>query len=376
MSRRRNQQIASLFCFALLFVMGTTAFSFGDAGLVANRNFPNTNAVLSDLDSISRSIAQTDRQLKELRKTIQSARTNVKNAASLTKKVGEVERKIERIRREVDSLSRIPQLRMFKAIASGLKSMGSKVKAVRRKADSLRKTKLDPASKKLSDLDSEVRSAQRKLSGVSLQVRSARAQLASYRDRVVRNGSRRLEVAAVETAARAAKGPVSELKSVVADIAGIVTKVQSQVSQIRTVTSTINRYGSGVSKVERKLDPIDKKAKSVKKVMDKSISFKIPFKKKRVTVSVRKVLSAPGDVLKVAVKPLTAIAKKLLKPLTSKIRFDVKAPKELQQLSQALDSLQRIRFDVSSQVHQLKSKVRKMDSATIKNALSKLARLS
>lgn len=376
MTRRSNEHFTAVFCFALFVVMGIVSSSFAGAEKVSNRNFPKTNAVLSDLDSISRSIATTDRQLNELRKTIRSARSSVKNAASLTKKVGSVERKIERIRREVDSLSRIPQLKMFKAVASGLKSMGAKVKVIRRKADNVRKTKLDPAARKLRDLESEVNSAQRKLAGVSLQVKAARRQLASYRDRVVRGGSGRALVAAVETTSSVARGPVSELKSVVSEIASVTTKIQRQVSQIRSVTSNINRYASGVSKVEQKLDPIDRKAKSVKKVMDKSISFKIPFKKKRVTVSVRKILSAPGDVLKIAVKPLTAIAKKLLKPLTKKFRFDIKAPKELQQLSQAFDSLQRLRFDVSSDLQKLKSKVRKLDSSTIKNAISKLARLS
>ena len=99
----------------------------------------------------------------------------------------------------------------------------------------------------------------------------------------------------------------------------------------------VNGLRSPIDKLQRDLAAIDKKVRDIDRVLSKKLTLKLPFK--TIRISVRQVIQSPGKVLDVALKPLTKLANKALKPVTSKLQPNIKVPKQLAQIPQELERL-------------------------------------
>ena len=170
-------------------------------------------------------------------------------------------------------------------------------------------------------------------------------------------------VDALERLSQTTRTQIAPMRQTITDIDQTGTGVESKINAFSSSVRRLLSLKSGVDKLNSKLKPIDKKAKSLAKVMDKQLGFKVPFSSKRVSFSVRKVLATPEKILKPAVKPLTKIANKLLKPLTKKVNFDIKAPKELAQIMDQIDQLSRINMNLDGSIDRLR---RNTESTTIR----------
>ena len=74
--------------------------------------------------------------------------------------------------------------------------------------------------------------------------------------------------------------------------------IEPKLNQYSKLVTNLTTLQSGLDKLNKKLTPVDQKVAKIDNVLSTSMTFKIPFskKKKTFTISIRKALEMPGDV--------------------------------------------------------------------------------
>lgn len=328
--------------FGTLLILGL-AVSVSHANLVntnSNRNLPETQALERELNLTQQALASTTARLKRLQSAARSGRKKAEEVSSMIKQIRTVEDQIGRLEKELNSLSKIPQLKMLKPLVSSLKSLKGQVNKIRVKADKVRKEKIDPAIKKIRDFEADVSKVASQVKAAEMETIAAKKQLSQMKSYVAANGYKNYHVSALEAFSQTAKYAAMPMRKALGEIDSNSADAESKINSYAKALSAVAKLKSGVAKIKSDLAPIDKKARDLDRVLSKRISFKIPFKKKKVSFTVRQVIESPGKIIGIAVKPLTAIAKKLLSPLTKKFKINIKAPSELREIEAKLASLQ------------------------------------
>lgn len=307
---------------------------------------PVTDLLQKDLETSRAAISSTHSRLKRLQSSARDCRKAAENVSNMIKAIKAIEDQISRLESQLNSLSKVPQLKMLKPIATGLGQLKSKVAKVRVNADKVRKSVIDPSITKIKTFEKKVSAVAKKVQVAEVETIASQQQISSFKSYVTRNGFRRLEVLALEKFSGTVRKPLVPIRNVLKKIDNTGANAEGKLVSFKNSMNPVLALKSGVDKLKKKLEPIDKKARDLDKAMNKALTFKIPFTKKRVSVTVRKILEAPDKVLKIAVKPLTKLATKILSPLTKKIKFDIKAPKELQQIADKLESLKSKKLDL------------------------------
>ena len=314
---------------------------------IASQKLPETTALEKELRQIHTSLDATSERVKKAKTTLTNGRHAAEAAVEMIGQIRSVEDQISRLERELKSISKIPQFRLLKPVAKGVTGLKEKVESIKEKAEKLRDKKIKPAIKKMKNLEAKLAKLQTDLGYATTETASAVSHINLLRNFVISQQFPDIQVRALEAVSKATRYPVSPAQDALTEFDSACTDLENQVNTYKSHLNKLTSLKPGLDKVKAKMKPIDDKVKSIAKVLNKKLGFKIPLSKgKRVSFTVRKIIEAPGKVLDIAVKPLTKIAEKLLKPLTKNLKFDIKAPKELQQISAQLDALNRFSFNI------------------------------
>ena len=121
----------------------------------------------------------------------------------------------------------------------------------------------------------------------------------------------------LEQLAAGARPAVRPFNQILREIDGAGAGVEGELNAVGGQLKQLTRMKSGIDRLQRELAPIARKANDLNRVLNKSLSFKIPFGK-RVSFSVRTVIESPGKVMDIALKPLQKLAQKALQPVLGK----------------------------------------------------------
>ena len=313
----------------------------------ASKKLPETTALEKELRQIHKSLAATSTRVKKAKKTLSNGRYAAEASIKMISQIRSVEKQISRLERELKSISQMAQFRALKPVAKAVARLNSKVKNIREKAEKLRDKKIKPAVKKMKKLEVKLAKLNTGLRYASFETVSAVRHINHLKKIVISQQYADTQVRALEALSTTTRAPVTPAKNALYEFDSACTDLENQVNAYKAHMKKLTSLKPGLDKVKAKMKPIDRKVKGIAKVLDKKLGFKIPFSKgKRVFFTVRQVLETPGKVLDIAVKPLTKIAQKLLKPLTKNLKFDIKAPKELQQISAQLNTINRFSLNI------------------------------
>jgi len=255
------------------------------------------------------------------------------------------EDKMRRLEQELNSYSHIPPLKMLRTLGTGVKKLCESVTRIRTNAETVRRQAIDPNISRIKRFEAQVGKTMTKLRGLESQVQQARQQVVEVRQFTESNVRNSRVSSTLEQASRGGRNTLRPLNSALSQIDSIGRDTENKLNAASSLVKRTVSLRSEIDKLNRKLAPIDRKVRDIAKVVNKKLGFKIPLTKKRGSFSVRDILESPDRILGAAVKPLTAAAKKLLKPLTKKMQFDVKPPAELARLSESLNRLQNLNLD-------------------------------
>ena len=320
----------------IAFVLVSMATSSVDANQLRE-----TRALEADLSTTQTSIRSTRTRTERLNSKVRNVRKQMESIKQLIAGLKKAEDKIRRLEREVNSFARIPKLSFLRPLGKGLKSLRENVAKVRQRGDELNRKVIAPNIKRARTAESKLKTLIAKLRGLESKNAQARQNISQLRLFVEARISQRQIVAALEQLARSTRQTVGPFKSALTQLDQKGARVESMLNSFSNSANALLSLRGGLDKLNRTLAPVDKKVKGLAKVLDKKIVFKIPLSKKKVTFSIRKILEAPGKILKVAVKPLTKIAEKALKPFSKKFRINLKAPAEIARMQKQLEQLTR-----------------------------------
>ena len=342
----------------------------------SSRNLPQTAALEREIDLAQQALASTSSRLSRLQSAARSARKKAEEAASMVRRIKSIESQIYRIEKQLYSISKVPQLKMLKTAAAALKSLRSKVVAIRKKAEQVKRDAIDPAIRKIKAFESEVYKVKTKVQGALAETNRAEQQISTLKSYVAQYNYPRPAVSTLESLARAARATVNPMRTILQDVDRAGADAEGKLKSYAAAVSSLTRLSSGLTKIQNDLAPFDKKAKSLDKVLSKTFRIKIPFTKKYVTFSVRTILESPDRVGKVVLKPLTALAKKALSPLTKKLQLNIKPPKEIAEISAKLDSLKRKVVNLSNAQMKMANAAKSKAISSYQLAMSKIANLN
>lgn len=341
-----------------------------------SRNLPQTTALEREIDLAQQALTSTSSRLSRLQSAARNARKKAEEIASMVRRIKSIESQIYRIEKQLYSFSKVPQLKMLKPAASALKSLRYKVVSVRKKAEQVKRDAIDPAIRKIKSFEAEVYQAKQKVQGALTATNRAEQQIRTLKGYVAQYNYPRPAVATLESMARAARATVNPMRTTLQDADRAGADAEGKLNSYVSALSSVTRLSSGLSKIQSSLAPFDKKARSLDKVLSKRFRIKIPFTKKYVTFSVRTILESPDKIAGVVVKPLTALAKKALSPLTKKFKLNIKAPKELAEISAKLDSLKRKVINLSNAQMKMANVAKSQAISSYQLAMSKISSLS
>ncbi|MEK6236925.1 MAG: hypothetical protein N2C14_19630, partial [Planctomycetales bacterium] len=334
--------------------------------------FPETQALKRDLELASQSLASTAARLKRLQHAARNARKEAEDVSNMIRQIKSIESQLGRMERQLASFANIPQLKMLKPLVSALRSVKSQVYSARVKADRFRREAIDPAVKKIKSFEAEVSQVASRIRQAELETDRAKLQLAQVSAEVTRLGNKEHAVRSLESLARATRSTIRPLRVFLTDVDNAGADAERKINTYASGLSAVTRLKPGLSKLQADLSPIDKKARDLDRTLSKRLSFKIPFTKKTVSFTVRQVIESPGKILKIALKPLTAISKKILRPFAGKFKINLKAPPQIAQLSKQFDSLRGRALNMDAAHRKLNAAARSQAATAYRSALNRL----
>ena len=365
---------------ALIIAALTVTFAAQSAtanmGASSSRNLPQTSALEREIDLAQQALSSTSSRLARLQSSARDARKKAEEVASMVKRIKSIESQIYRTERQLYSFSKVPQLKMLKPAVAALKSLRSKVVAVRKKAEQVKRDAIDPAIRKIKAFEAEVYKAKQKVQGALAETNRAEQQIQTLKGYVAQYNYPRPAVSTLESLASTARVTVHPMRTTLQDVDRAGADAESKLKSYATALGSLTRLSSGLSKIQSELVPFDKKARSLDKVLSKKFRIKIPFTKKYVTFSVRSILEAPDKIAKPVVKPLTALAKKALSPLTKKLKLNIKPPKEIAEIAAKLDSLKRKVVNLANAQMKMANAAKSQAITGYELAMSKIAEMN
>ena len=184
----------------------------------SSRNLPQTAALEREIDLAQQALASTSSRLSRLQSAARSARKKAEEAASMVRRIKSIESQIYRIEKQLYSISKVPQLKMLKTAAAALKSLRSKVVAIRKKAEQVKRDAIDPAIRKIKAFESEVYKVKTKVQGALAETNRAEQQISTLKSYVAQYNYPRPAVSTLESLARAARATVNPMRIILQDV--------------------------------------------------------------------------------------------------------------------------------------------------------------
>lgn len=331
-------------------------------------NLSETNALERELDSMKKSLAATNARLKRLQSSVYDARKTTEQVSAMIRKIGDIEKKLVNVERQLNSLTKIPQLKALKLVLKGVTSVRSKIQTINAKANSFDKTVVKPATAKLRNAEAELKRVRAKFTSAEGQVMAASAHVSASKKTLMMLGNQGAHIRVLEGMSRSLRITIDPAKRVVSEMDRRSYEMENMVNNFRSKLAGLLSLQSGISKLQSNLSPVDKTARDLSRVMDKTLQIKLPFGK-QLKISVRRVLEAPDKLLKVVAKPLTALANKALSPFKNKVNIKFSAPREIEQIYAKIKQLQSQTLPIDTTLSKLKNAANGVDFAKFQNAL-------
>ena len=220
--------------------------------------------------------------------------------------------------------------------------MQKHVHQVRLKADAANKKVLTPTEKKFKALDDNLTQALSGLKDAATKVDATKAHATKLRDIVATRGDKQAEVSVLEslaTSTRAALPPVNTGIKALDDASGAIER---DVNQFKDTLTVLTEFGPVVDKLWDTVEPINRTARDLDKTLNEKIEIDILGEK--ISFTVRQIIEGPGNVADAILKPLEKMAEDALKPIVKALKLDIKPPKELVAIGEALDTLTEPNF--------------------------------
>ncbi|MEM6654396.1 MAG: hypothetical protein AAF596_01210 [Planctomycetota bacterium] len=334
-------------------------------------NLPQTGALDGELRSTQQQLTSLSSRLDSINRSISTARHRAQDIANMVRSLGRLDDKVKRIKRQLDSIVRIPQLRLVRPLADALGRIQGQLHSVRRQADSANRSYVQPLVAKLRSAEQKVTAKRNEVRQVASQTQQARGKLSELRGFVASRGYRRAEVSSLESLARSVRPTVRPVGAFASDLSRSLSGVDREFAAVASKLEGIARAKSAVAKLDRDLAKADKAARDLDKVLSKKVSIKFP---KKISISVRQVIEAPGKLIDIVLKPLQKLAEAALKPVLSKFQIRINMPREITALPGQMNGLRSI--NVNSPMGKIESALRKQVPRQFTSKVGQLLRAS
>ncbi|MCC9603612.1 hypothetical protein LOC67_23935 [Stieleria sp. JC731] len=303
-------------------------------------NMPQTRRIDSDLSQLRSDISKISQELSTLQSNVRGARGKVDNAITVSRTIREMDRKLDRLVDQLKPYYSVPKVRtVARTLAKNLERIQTQVHALRKKTDKCEKDVLKPMKQRLLQLEQSIAGARSKVNGYSLSVRGWQTELASL---AISSQSIPGASAAFDSAAGQISPPIRSASSQIHQVSVKCQRLLSDVNRLTSIFAAYQSVDRSLKDFDKKLKPAESTVGNLDKTLGKKLTVKIPFTKKSVSFSVRDILEKPGKIMNVVMKPLEALADKVLQPVLKKMKLDIKPPAGLAELSRKLDQIDSI----------------------------------
>jgi prefoldin subunit 5 len=316
---------------------------------------PETMAVERDLAHLEAECQTLQQHLAQLRQAVRSTRQAVDHSIDVVKAIRTTERELETLIDRLKPYLSIPKVRtMARTLVKNLQRIENQVHSVRVKADQCERTVLRPMKKRLGELEQTIRVGESKLAQYSLAAAQWRQHLsksaaAAHSIPAARN--------AFEVGSRQAKPATNALLKEVRGVRQMADRVGYQLNRVAQPARAFRKADHSLDEFNDKLNPVDEIIGKLDRVLGKEASFKVPFSKKTLRVSIRDILEKPGELMTVVLKPLEKLADKVLQPVLGKMKLQVQAPRGLEELSLEFGRLPKIHSDLNRLANELQDRL-------------------
>ncbi len=333
---------------------------------------PQTSQLDQELQSSYAELQSLAARLSRMEKSVESARKAAQSIAKMIKTIDRLEKKVSRIKRQLDSLSKIPQLRVFRPLVKNLEQVRKQVHNLRLKADRVNRETIQPLISRLRKAERKLETKVAEVRQLAGQTQQGRQKLAQLRRFVESRGYKNREVRALESLARPIRPTVRPLRQVVSEINRSLGSADRTLATLASKLAAVSKAQRALGKLDKDLSSADKIAANLDKVLSKKLTIKFP----KFSISLRQFLEAPGKLIDLVVKPLEKLARKILAPVLRKAKFKVPVPREVTRLSGQFDKLKSVASGLGSSIANVERSLNRQFPTNYRNKLGGLLRAS
>ena len=368
----RETRISRQMLFAGLLVGSSLILATSAASLHAGRSnlgrtarsnaipssLPRTRSLDRELADLSSRARTAEKWVKWLQSEVRTTRRQVKSAARVAASIRAMDRRLETLIRRLKTYVYVPNVRTFvKPLIRNLQTLRTTIHKLRKKTDYAEKSVLRPLSRRLKKFEIELRKPIATLASIRSKADKARSALARAARFAVNNVTARH---ALEQSAREVRPVVYSLSKTIYEFNKQASAAGRKFSSARKNLAAFWTVEKSLNTMSRQMRPGENVARDLDRVMSKRISIKLPGRRsKRVGFTIRQILTAPGKVLDIVLKPLEKIAHRMLQPVLKKLNIRIKPPKGIRELAVALKNLPRVTTDLKRTMSQVESKARR-----------------
>ncbi|MCC9657797.1 hypothetical protein [Rhodopirellula halodulae] len=332
-------------------------------------DMPHTRLLDSDLAQIQTDCEALRGRLTQLRQQVKTARDGVGHAIDATKTIRSMDKKVKDLVDDLQPYTSIPKVRtLARTLRKNLERIQEQLHTLRKKTDKAEEDVLRPMRDRLRSMEQTIFGAEQKLVAYSRTITQRRQDLQGLvsRARSVPGG-----VPAAESVSRVTRPSVQTFASGLRNVRQQVDRFGNGLTQLNAPVRVYMQVDQSLISFDKKLAPAEKTVAKLEKTLGKELTIKVPFSRKKLQFSIREILEAPGKILGVVLKPLEALADKVLQPVLKELKVEIKAPKGLEELARELNSLPALQRSMQREADQFQRSLEQQLEQSFRTLLTK-----
>lgn len=142
-----------------------------------------------------------------------------------------------------------------------------------------------------------------------------------------------------------------------------LSAIRPGIKKIANLQPAVKRASDSASQIGQPIHEIKKATHEIDKVINESITFKTPITKKKITLSIKKILTgAIPKPAKVILNKFTDAAMKALDPVFKKLKIRIPPVKGLEEVKRGIDDIKHVAVGIANKTEKIKNSVADIDS--------------
>lgn len=301
------------------------------------KSLPETSRLQNELSATKQRLQPVIARVQKSLSATQSVRSQVRNAITTTKRIAQIDDAMKRMIRQLTPVAKLPPTRSIDPLVDALTAVQKQFHVIRVKADSANKKVLTPTDNKLKSAETGLASGLAKLKDGARKIDETKAHATKLRGIVASRGDQPADVQTLETLAKTTRAALPPVDAGVKVLDDASEAIERDLDKFGNAFAALAKMSPVIEQFWDAIEPVNKAARELDKTLNERIEIDVLGEK--IGFTVRQILEGPGNVADAVLKPLEKLAEDAVKPILKALKLEIKPPKELTAIGEALDAL-------------------------------------